>query len=209
VTNLHSTNLQNEFRSTFFAVSVAISAPILALNFLLRHPIEIPYDVFDEPTVPRPILRYVPSIGSASTSGERYRRGNGTRLVAGHHSTGAWLLKSGTVGGKRYRTHFPRVLVPAPRLSISPESDQNAKVRPPTIPVQAGSEWHLVRGATAPAAFVPSPQPRAPKGVASSSRRRSSTHSRYITPGCQRVAPDMIPRDLTDRDASLPPVSTR
>lgn len=182
---------------------MAISAPILALNFLLRHPIEIPYDVFDEPTVPRPILRYVPSIGSASTSGERYRRGNGTRLVAGHHSTGAWLLKSGTVGGKRYRTHFPRVLAPAPRLSILPECDQNAKGHLPTIPAQPGSDWHLVQGA-APAAFLPSPQ--APKIVAS--RRRSSTHPRYITPG-QHVAPNMIPRDLTDWDASLPPVLTR
>ena len=203
VTSLHSTNLQNEFRSTFFALSVAISAPILALNFLLRHPIEIPYDVFDEPTVPRPVLRYAPSIASASTFGERYGRGNGTRLLAGHHSTGAWLLKSGTVGGKRYRTQFPRVLAPAPRLSILPVGDQNAKGRLPIIPFQPGSDWHLVQG-VAPPAFLPSPQ--APTRVAS--RRRSSTYPHYITPS-QHVAPNMIPRDLTDWDASLPPVLTK
>jgi hypothetical protein len=178
--------------STSLAVSVAISSPLLVLNLLLRHPIELSHDVFDEPPLLRPILRYAPSMGSVSTFGEGYRRGSGMRLVTGHHTTGARLLKGGTIGGKRYRTHFPRVLAPAPRLSISPVSDHDANGRMPAVSYRPGSDWHLVHG-TAPAAFLPSPP--APTRVAS--RRRSSAHPHYITPG-QYVAPNMIPPDLTN-----------
>ncbi|KAH9983562.1 hypothetical protein BJV74DRAFT_615768 [Russula compacta] len=121
----HSRN--SEFTSTLLVISVAISSPILVLNLLLRHPVPIPYDLFDAPTPAPPlsILRYVPSIGSGvvPASADRYKRGSGTpRLVT---ADVAWPVKKGRDGGgavvgKGYRTRFPRLLTPAPRLSILP-----------------------------------------------------------------------------------------
>ena len=172
LTGLHGPGLQSsELRSTFLVISVTIPSPILVLNLLLRHPIEIPYAVFDAPPAPRSIIRSTPSIGSASTS-EGHRRGSGTK--AGRRTRYAWLSKDSTVGGKGYRTRFPRVLAPAPRLSILPVSNHDAK-RPqamPIVPCQPGPDSHLVQSAA-----PPSP---APTRVAS--RRLSSTHPHYITP---------------------------
>ena len=162
---------------------MAISSPILLLNLLLRHPVEIPHDIFDTPPAPRSesILRYVPSIGSVSTSGEGYRRRGDMTLVTGRRTTGARLfIKSGNVDGKGYRTRFPRLLAPAPRLSILPVPNHDAKR---LVPSQPGLNWHLVQGA-APV-FLPSP---APTRVAS--HRRSSTQQpQYATQHLSHVAP--------------------
>lgn len=171
----------NEFRSIFLTVSVTISSPILLLNLLLRHPIEIPYDVFDAPPAPRSILRYVPSIGSVSTSGEGCRQAGDRNLVTGRRTTGARLfIKSGDVNGKGYRTRFPRVLAPAPRLSILPVPSHDAKR---LVPSQPGLHWHLVPGA-APV-FLPSP---APTRVASY-RRSSTQEPQYATQHLSHMVP--------------------
>jgi len=160
---------------------VTISSPILLLNLLLRHPVEIPHDIFDAPPAPRSILRYVPSMGSVSTSGERYRRAGDTNLVTGRHTARARLfIKSGNVDGKGYRTRFPRLLAPAPRLSILPAPSHDAKR---LVPSQPGLNWHLVQGA-APV-FLPSP---APTRVAS--HRRSSTEQpQYATQHLSHMVP--------------------
>ena len=179
LTRLDSINLEsNEFASTFLVISVTISSPILVLNSLLRHPIPIPYDMFDAPPAPRSVLRYAPSMmNSASTLafGGYYRRASGTGLVTGCPSTD---IKDGVVNldEKGHHMPFPRKLVPARQRQLSIISIDDAKgtsSQPVPMPVQghaAPVHWYL-----------PSP---APTRIDSDSRRHSSIHPHdYITPG--------------------------
>ncbi len=156
---------------------MTVSSPILILNSLLRHPIPIPYDMFDAPPAPRSVLRYAPSmLNSASTLafGGYYRRGS-TRLVTGRSAND---LKDGAVNlnEKGYRKPFPRTLAPARQrqLSISSHPNRNWHNGPMPVPVQghaAPVHWYL-------------PSPPAPTRVDSDSRRHSSIHSHdCITPG--------------------------
>ena len=122
---------------------------------------------------------------SVSTAGEGYRRGGDTDRVAGrrHGTTGARLfIKSGNFNGKGYRTRFPRLLAPAPRLSILPVPSHDVKW---LVPSQPGLHWHLVQGA-APT-FLPSP---APTRVAS--HRRLPTHQYEPQYATQQGPPETI-----------------
>jgi hypothetical protein len=163
-----------------------ISSPILVLNSLLRHPIPIPYDMFDAPPAPRSVLRYAPSMmNSASTLafGGYYRRASGTGLVTGHPSTN---IKDEVVNldEKGHHMPFPRKLAPARQRQLSLLSVDDAK-GPSSQPSR---NWHNVpvpmpvQGHVAPVHwYLPSP---APTRVDSDSRRHSSIHSHdYITPG--------------------------
>ncbi|KAH9959856.1 hypothetical protein BC827DRAFT_443529 [Russula dissimulans] len=143
---LDSHNLQsNEFKSTFLALSVMICSPIMVLNLLLRHPIPVPHDIFDAPTTPRSILRHAYSIGSTSTStsADRSRLGSGMKFI-----------KGSTANGKGYSTHFPRVLAPAPRLSIFRVGD--AKMPTSFVPFPQSRNWHDVQGVAPAHLPVPS-----------------------------------------------------
>lgn len=160
----------DEFASTFLAISVTISSPILVLNLLLRHPIPIPCDIFGAaPRAPDPrsmsMLRAAPSVaGSGSTLADSYRQGSGT---TGQGTPDARLIKDGAVdGGNGYRTRFPRVLAPAPRLSVFPLGDEkrHAAAFSPT------QNWHYVQGGF-PTRL---PSPPAPTRVVS--RGRSFRH---------------------------------
>jgi hypothetical protein len=187
LTRLDSTNLQsNESASTFLVISVTISSLILVLNSLLRHPIPIPYDMFDVPPSPRSVLRYAPSMmTSASTLafGGYYRRASGTGLVTGRPSTD---IKEGVVNldEKGHHMPFPRKLAPARQrqLSIISVGDAKGPSSQPSrnlynIPVPMP-----VQGHAAPVHwYLPSP---APTRIDSDSRRHSSIHPHdYITPG--------------------------
>jgi len=136
---LDSHNLQsNKFTSTFLALSVTICSPIMVLNLLLRHPVPIPHDIFDAPTTPRSILRHAHSIGSTSTFADGNRLGSRMKLISGS-----------AVNGKGYSTRFPRVLAPAPRLSIFPVGDTSF------VPFPQSRNWHDAPGLTP--AHLPSP----------------------------------------------------
>ena len=188
LTRLNSTNLQsNESASTFLVISVTISSPILVLNSLLRHPIAIPYDMFDAPPTPRSVLRYAPSMmNSASTLafGGYFGRASGAGLVTGRPSTD---IKGGVVNldEKGQRMPFPRKLAPARRRKLSVLSTDDAK-GPSSQPSQI---WHNVpvpipvQGHAAPVHWY-LPSPPAPTRVDSDSRRHSSIHSHdHITHG--------------------------
>ncbi|KAF8494229.1 hypothetical protein F5888DRAFT_681598 [Russula emetica] len=188
LTRLNSTNLQsNESTSTFLVISVTISSPILVLNSLLRHPIPIPYDMFDAPPAPRSVLRYAPSMmNSASTLafGGYYRRASGMGLVTGRPPCD---IKDGVVDldEKGHRMPFPRKLSPARQRRLSILSMDNAKG--PSS--QSSRNWHNVpvtmpvQGHAAPVHWY-LPSPPAPTRVDSDSRRHSSIHPNdYITPG--------------------------
>ncbi|KAI9457291.1 hypothetical protein F5148DRAFT_349217 [Russula earlei] len=154
-----STHFQsNEFASIFLAISVAISSPILVLNSLLRHPIPIPYDIFDAPSKTRSILHHSPSIGSALTFADGYKRGIGTKLI-----------RDDAADGKDFSMPFPRVLATAPRLSILRIGDSS-------VPFPSTWNWHHVQGLPPP--YLPS---LAPTRVAP--RRHSSTHPHDIADG--------------------------
>ncbi len=172
--------------STFLVISVTISSPILVLNSLLRHPILIPYDIFDAPPTPRSVLRYAPSmINSASTLafGGYYRRESGMRLVTGRSTTD---IKDGAVNlnEKGHRMSFPRKFTPVRQRQLSLLSTNDAK--DPSS--QPSRNWHNVpvpMPVQAPEApvhwYLPSP---APTRVDSDFRRHSSIHPHdYITPG--------------------------
>jgi len=188
LTRLNSTNSQfNGSTSTFLVISVTISSPILVLNSLLRHPIPIPYDMFDAPPAPRSVLRYAPSMmNSASTLafGGYHKRASGSGLVTGRPPTD---IKDGVVNldEKGRRIPFPRKLAPARQRQLSILSMDVAK----SPSSQPSRNWHNVpvpvpaQGHADPVHWY-LPSPPAPTRVDSDSRRHSSIHPHdYVTPG--------------------------
>ena len=155
---------------------MTISSPILVLNSLLRHPIPIPYDMFDAPPTPRSVLRYVPSMAtSASTfavGGYYYRRGSGMRLVTGCDLT-ADAKGGGAVNEKEYSMSARQrqlSILRADDAKGPPSQSRHMPVQGTATPVH----WHL-------------PSRPAPTRVDSDSRRHSSIHPHDYTPAQQRI----------------------
>ncbi|KAI0092171.1 hypothetical protein BDY19DRAFT_983646 [Irpex rosettiformis] len=118
-------------------LSVTISSPLLAANILLRSPLPITRGLFETHAGPPSIVMRSPSPPS-STFVHEYKRSGSVTVMEGSCSGDVWLNTGNAIEDKGRVGRTLGLLVPKPKLSITPLENKDIKNVPFTtqLPIQ-------------------------------------------------------------------------
>ena len=136
--------------SILLMLSVTLSAPLLAVNLLLRSPIPIPSELFETYSDPPSAVLRAPSpqstVASSYKYSHEYKRSGSVTVVESRRSTDVWLTNGDAVDNKGKIGRALGLLQPKPKLAVLPpegEKLQNEEPLTPPLPMQFQSERSL------------------------------------------------------------------